>query len=96
MDRYATGDAAAFEVLYDGLAPRLRAMLHRQHCDGPLTEDLPAQTSCQLMMEAGAVPSVLFGKRESSLTGMHKNYDAAIGHDVEAALRSNSAAMGVR
>jgi nitrite reductase/ring-hydroxylating ferredoxin subunit len=61
-----------------------------------LEEDLPAQTSCQLMMEAGAVPSVLFGKRESSLTGMHKNYDAAIGHDVQAALRSNSAAMGVR
>jgi hypothetical protein len=61
-----------------------------------LEEDLPAQTSCQLMMEAGAVPSVLFGKRESSLTGVHKNYDAAIGHDAQAALRSNSAAMGVR
>jgi nitrite reductase/ring-hydroxylating ferredoxin subunit len=61
-----------------------------------LEEDLPAQTSCQLMMEAGAVPSVLFGKRESSLTGMHKNYDAAIGHDAAAALRSNSKAMGVR
>jgi hypothetical protein len=60
-----------------------------------LEEDLPAQTSCQLMMEAGAVPSVIFGKRESSLTGMHKNYDAAIGHDVQAALRSNSKKMGV-
>jgi hypothetical protein len=26
---------------------------------------------------------------------MHKNYDAAIGHDVAAALRSNSRKMGV-
>ena len=52
--------------------------------------------SCQLMMEAGAVPSVIFGKRESSLTGMHKNYDAAIGHDAAAALRSNSVRMGIR
>ena len=60
-----------------------------------LEEDLPTQSSCQLMMEAGVVPSVIFGKRESSLTGMHKNYDAAIGHDVEAALRSNSKIMGV-
>jgi nitrite reductase/ring-hydroxylating ferredoxin subunit len=60
-----------------------------------LEEDLPAQTSCQLMMEAGAVPSVIFGKRESSLTGMHKAYDAAIGHDAAAALRSNSKRMGV-
>jgi phenylpropionate dioxygenase-like ring-hydroxylating dioxygenase large terminal subunit len=60
-----------------------------------LTEDLPAQTSCQLMMESGAVPSVVFGKRESSLTGMHKAYDAAIGHDAASALRSNSVRMGV-
>ena len=60
-----------------------------------LEEDLPTQSSCPLMMEAGVVPSVIFGKRESSLTGMHKNYDAAIGHDVEAALRSNSKIMGV-
>jgi nitrite reductase/ring-hydroxylating ferredoxin subunit len=60
-----------------------------------LTEDMPTQTSSQLMMEAGAVRSVIFGKRESSLTGMHKMYDAAIGHDAASALRSNSAAMGV-
>jgi nitrite reductase/ring-hydroxylating ferredoxin subunit len=60
-----------------------------------LTEDMPTQTSSQIMMEAGAVKSVIFGRRESSLTGMHKMYDAAIGHDAESALRSNSAAMGV-
>jgi len=58
-------------------------------------EDLPTQVSSQIMMEAGAVKSVLFGKREACLTGMHKGYDAAIGHDAQAALRSNSAAMGV-
>jgi hypothetical protein len=58
-------------------------------------EDLPTQVSSQIMMEAGAVKSVLFGKREAALTGMHKGYDAAIGHDAQAALRSNSRAMGI-
>jgi nitrite reductase/ring-hydroxylating ferredoxin subunit len=49
-------------------------------------EDLPTQVSSQLMMEAGAVPSLLFGKREICLTRMHKAYDEAIGHDAEATL----------
>jgi carnitine monooxygenase subunit len=47
------------------------------------------------MMEAGAVPSVIFGKRESILTAMHKGYDEAIGHDVVAALRNNAVPMGI-
>ena len=58
-------------------------------------EDLPTQVSSQIMMESGAVKSVLFGKREACLTGMHKGYDAAIGHDSAAAVCSNSAAMGI-
>ncbi|MDB5394405.1 MAG: aromatic ring-hydroxylating dioxygenase subunit alpha, partial [Rhodospirillales bacterium] len=58
-------------------------------------EDLPTQTSSQIMMEAGAVRSVIFGKREACLTGMHKGYDELIGHDAAAALRSNAAPMGV-
>ena len=58
-------------------------------------EDLPTQVSSQIMMEAGAVRSVVFGKREACLTGMHKGYDEAIGHDAAAALRSNSSRMGV-
>jgi phenylpropionate dioxygenase-like ring-hydroxylating dioxygenase large terminal subunit len=60
-----------------------------------LEEDLVVQTSSQIMMEAGAVPSVIFGRREMCLIGMHKGYDAAIGHDVAAALNSNSAKMGI-
>jgi len=56
-------------------------------------EDLPTQASSQIMMEAGAVPSVVFGKREICLTRMHKGYDEAIGHDAAAALR---AAQGLR
>ena len=52
-----------------------------------LEEDLVVQTSSQLMMEAGAIKSVLFGRRETCLIGMHRGYDAAIGHDTEAALR---------
>jgi len=51
-----------------------------------LEEDLVVQTSSQLMMEAGVVKSVIFGRRETCLIGMHRGYDAAIGHDVEAAL----------
>jgi RNA polymerase sigma-70 factor (ECF subfamily) len=53
MDRYATGDSAAFDVLYDGLAPRLRAMLRRQHCADPLTEDLIQQTFLRMHAARG-------------------------------------------
>jgi nitrite reductase/ring-hydroxylating ferredoxin subunit len=60
-----------------------------------LEEDLPVQVSLQAMMEAGAVRSVVFGKREECLTIMHKGYDEAIGHDAALALRSNSARMGI-
>lgn len=48
MDRYADGDTSAFSVLYDELAPRLRAMLRRKGCDSALTEDLIQQTFLRL------------------------------------------------
>ena len=60
-----------------------------------LEEDLPVQRSSQIMMEEGAVPSVLFGKREINLTRMHKHYDAAIGHDNEASVREQKRKMGL-
>ena len=60
-----------------------------------LEEDLVVQSSSQIMMESGAVPSVLFGRKEACIIGMHKGYDAAIGHDAAAAVRSNSKAMGI-
>jgi RNA polymerase sigma-70 factor (ECF subfamily) len=44
MDRYATGDDAAFGIVYDSLAPRLRAMLRRKGCDAAQVEDLIQQT----------------------------------------------------
>ncbi|HKP64029.1 MAG TPA: RNA polymerase sigma factor [Polyangiales bacterium] len=44
MDRYADGDTSAFDVLYDELAPRLRAMLRRKRCNPALAEDLIQQT----------------------------------------------------
>ena len=53
MDRYATGDADAFAVLYDGLAPRLRAMLRRRRCDAALTEDLIQQTFLRIHCARG-------------------------------------------
>jgi phenylpropionate dioxygenase-like ring-hydroxylating dioxygenase large terminal subunit len=53
-----------------------------------LEEDMKTQISSQIMMEAGAVPSVVFGKREQNIMRMHKNYDRLIGHDAAAALRT--------
>jgi nitrite reductase/ring-hydroxylating ferredoxin subunit len=52
-----------------------------------LDEDMKIQSTSQVMMEAGAVPSIVFGKREQNVLRMHKNYDKLIGHDAEAALR---------
>ena len=44
MERYAHGDDAAFEPLYDGLAPRLRGFLRRSVNDAALADDLVQQT----------------------------------------------------
>jgi carnitine monooxygenase subunit len=51
-----------------------------------MDEDMKVQSNSQIMMEAGAVPSVIFGRREQNVMRMHKNYDRLIGHDAEAAL----------
>lgn len=53
MDRYAMGAPEAFAALYDGLAPRLRAMLRRQHCDAALTEDLIQETFIRIHRARG-------------------------------------------
>lgn len=52
-----------------------------------LDEDMKIQSNSQLAMEAGAVPSIILGKREQNVLRMHKNYDKLIGHDAKAALR---------
>lgn len=51
-----------------------------------LEEDMKVQISAQIMMEAGVVPSIVFGKREQNVSRMHRNHDRLIGHDVEKAL----------
>jgi nitrite reductase/ring-hydroxylating ferredoxin subunit len=53
-----------------------------------LEEDMKVQSTSQVMMEAGAVPSIILGKREQNVLRMHKNYDRLIGHDAQAALRA--------
>jgi hypothetical protein len=40
-------------------------------------------------MEAGAVPSIIMGRREVNIVNMHKNHDRLIGHNAEAALHKN-------
>ncbi len=49
MDRYANGDEAAFEAVYDALAPRLMAFLRRQLRDERAAEDLLQQTLLHLV-----------------------------------------------
>ena len=51
-----------------------------------MDEDMKVQSNSQIMMENGAVPSIIFGRREQNVLRMHKNYDRLIGHDAEAAL----------
>jgi RNA polymerase sigma-70 factor (ECF subfamily) len=48
MERYARGEDAAFEELYDLLAPRLQAFLSRRTRDPARTEDLVQQTFLQM------------------------------------------------
>jgi RNA polymerase sigma-70 factor (ECF subfamily) len=48
MDRYASGDDAAFSELYDVLAPRLHAFLARRTRDADVAEDLLQQTFLQI------------------------------------------------
>jgi RNA polymerase sigma-70 factor (ECF subfamily) len=48
MDRYASGEDAAFSELYDLLAPRLSAFLFRRTRDASHTEDLLQQTFLQM------------------------------------------------
>jgi phenylpropionate dioxygenase-like ring-hydroxylating dioxygenase large terminal subunit len=54
-----------------------------------LEEDMVIQTSAQIQMEAGAVPSIILGRREVNLVRMHQNHDRLIGHNAAAALGKN-------
>ena len=53
MDRYAAGEDAAFEVVYDGLAPRLQAFLVRYTRDRARAEDVVQQTMLQIHRARG-------------------------------------------
>lgn len=53
MDRYARGDDAAFEELYDGLAPRLLSFLLRHTRDYARAEDVVQQTMLQVHRARG-------------------------------------------
>lgn len=53
MDRYARGDDAAFEAVYDGLAPRLQSFLLRYTHDRARAEDVVQQTMLQIHRARG-------------------------------------------
>lgn len=53
MDRYARGEDAAFEVVYDGLAPRLQGFLLRYTHDRARAEDVVQQTMLQIHRARG-------------------------------------------
>src|SRR3954471_17760535 len=44
MDRYADGDASAFPVLYDAIAPRIEALVKRRTRDASRIDDIVQQT----------------------------------------------------
>jgi RNA polymerase sigma-70 factor (ECF subfamily) len=48
MERYASGDDAAFVLVYDALAPRLYGYLLRQTREGARAEDILQQTLLQI------------------------------------------------
>ena len=53
MDRYAQGEDAAFEEIYDGLAPRLQGFLVRYTQDRARAEDVVQQTMLQIHRARG-------------------------------------------
>ena len=55
-----------------------------------MEEDMRVQSNSQIMMESGAVPSIILGRREQNVLRMHRNYDRLIGHDPAAALAAQA------
>jgi len=53
MERYSTGDDAAFAELYDAIAPRLLGFLRKATRDDVVAEDLLQQTLLQIHRERG-------------------------------------------
>ena len=53
MDRYALGDDSSFEIIYDGLAPRLQSFLARYTHDRAKAEDVVQQTMLQIHRHRG-------------------------------------------
>lgn len=53
MERYASGDDAAFAELYDALCPRLLSFVRRQLHDDSLAEDVVQQTFFQMHRARG-------------------------------------------
>jgi RNA polymerase sigma-70 factor (ECF subfamily) len=44
MDRYADGDASAFPILYDAIAPRIEGLVRRRTSDASRIDDIVQQT----------------------------------------------------
>src|SRR3954454_22957142 len=44
MDRYADGDASAFPILYDAIAPRIEGLVRRRTRDASRIDDIVQQT----------------------------------------------------
>ena len=54
MERYSSGDDAAFAELYDAIAPRLLGFLRRSTRDAAITEDLMQQTFLHIHRARGS------------------------------------------
>ena len=84
MDRYARGEDAAFEELYDGLAPRLQSFLQRHTRDRARAEDVVQQTMLQIHRARGrftpgaAVVPWAFAIARRLLIDMHRRGDREV------------------
>src|SRR5712691_8282082 len=92
MDRYASGDDAAFSELYDLIAPKLHGYLLRQTRDPVRTEDLLQQTMLQLhshrgrFIAGGEVLAWAFAiARRLLINSYRRRKREAAGKDVQAA-----------
>jgi len=90
MDRYASGDDAAFVILYDALAPRLLAFLRRGLHDDALAQDLLQQTFLQIHAAReryatglDAVPWAFAIARRLRIDAFRKSGRESLGDDTE-------------
>lgn len=102
MDRYASGDGAAFGELYDLLAPRLYAYLLRQTRNGTRAEDLVQQAFLQMHCARGrfiagadVVPWAFAIARRLMIDGMRRGKREVLSSQDDESVGGDAVATGL-